>query len=32
MVKSMLEVLHAEGFKEYNRRDKTGEIHVEKYW
>ncbi len=32
MIKAMLEILEKEGFKEYNRRDKTGTIHVEKYW
>ncbi len=32
MVKSMLEVLQKEGFTEYDRREKTGQIHVEKYW
>ncbi len=32
MIKSMLEVLKEEGFTEFNRREKTGQIHVEKYW
>ncbi len=32
MIKSMLEILINEGFEEYDRRAKTGTIHVEKYW
>jgi len=32
MITSMLEILHEEGFEEFNRREKSGEIHVEKYW
>ena len=32
MIKSMLEILKNEGFEEYDRRAKTGTIHVEKYW
>jgi ferredoxin--NADP+ reductase len=32
MIKSMLEILQSEGFTEFNRREKTGQIHVEKYW
>ena len=32
MIKGMLEILESEGFSEYNRREKTGQIHVEKYW